>query len=134
MAAERFMARHCTWRTSQPASASVATDSDGTTYEAGVNFMPSARIGSADWYFEGGETMPNRTADIQQILSSEDPEFREWVEEHHSCEARLNELTAREEISVDEEMEEKTLKKRKLHLKDRMADRIRSYEASHASV
>lgn len=67
-------------------------------------------------------------ADIQDILSSEDPEFRQWVEEHHQCEHRLNELTAKKEISTDEEVEEKTLKKRKLHLKDQMAARIRSYE------
>ena len=36
------------------------------------------------------------------------------------------------DISIDEEMEEKTLKKRKLHLKDQMAERIRSYETSNA--
>ena len=76
--------------------------------------------------------MSNRVADIQQILTSEDAEFRQWIEEHHHCEARLNELTAKPEISPDEEFEEKTLKKRKLHLKDQMADRIRSYENDHA--
>ncbi len=70
--------------------------------------------------------------DIQRILSSEDPEFRQWVEEHHQCENRLSELTAKKEVSTDEEIEEKTLKKRKLHLKDQMADRIRSYESQHA--
>ena len=70
--------------------------------------------------------------DIQRILSSEDPEFRQWVEEHHQCESRLSELTAKKEVSTDEEIEEKTLKKRKLHLKDQMADRIRSYESQHA--
>jgi uncharacterized protein YdcH (DUF465 family) len=78
--------------------------------------------------------MPNRTADIQQVLSSEDPEFREWIEEHHRCEHRLNELTTKNEISTDEELEEKTLKKRKLRLKDQMAERIRTYEASHATA
>jgi uncharacterized protein YdcH (DUF465 family) len=76
--------------------------------------------------------MFDRTADIQRILTSEDAEFRSWIEEHHHCEARLNELTAKPDISPDEEFEEKTLKKRKLHLKDQMVDRIRSYEANHA--
>jgi uncharacterized protein YdcH (DUF465 family) len=76
--------------------------------------------------------MPNRTADIQQILSSEDPEFRTWIEEHHQCECRLTELAAKTQVTTEEEIEEKTLKKRKLHLKDQMAARIRSYEASHA--
>lgn len=76
--------------------------------------------------------MSNRTADIQRILTSEDAEFREWIEEHHRCEERLTELTAKSDISPDEEFEEKTLKKRKLHLKDQMAERIRAYEANHA--
>ena len=76
--------------------------------------------------------MQNHTGEIQRILSSEDPEFRQWVEEHHQCETRLGELTAKKEVSTEEEIEEKTLKKRKLHLKDQMAARIRSYEATHA--
>lgn len=78
--------------------------------------------------------MSNRTADIQRILSDQDPEFRQWAEEHHRCETRLEELTNKREITSDEELEEKTLKKRKLHLKDQMADRIRSYESQHAMV
>ena len=78
--------------------------------------------------------MSNRTADIQRILSSEDNEFRSWVEEHHSCESRLSELASKKEITTDEEIEEKTLKKRKLHLKDQMAARIRSYENANATA
>ena len=76
--------------------------------------------------------MSNRFADIQRILSTEDSEFATWLEEHHQCESRLNELTAKNQVTEDEEIEEKTLKKRKLHLKDQMAARIRSYEATHA--
>jgi uncharacterized protein YdcH (DUF465 family) len=76
----------------------------------------------------------DRTAEIQQILNSQDPEFREWIEEHHQCEARLGELTAKKEVTSDEEVEEKTLKKRKLQLKDQMAEKIRTYESSQATV
>jgi uncharacterized protein YdcH (DUF465 family) len=76
--------------------------------------------------------MSNRAADIQQILSDQDPEFRQWADEHRRCENRLNELTSRSDITSDDEMEEKTLKKRKLHLKDQMAERVRSYDATHA--
>ena len=78
--------------------------------------------------------MSNRTADIQQILSQEDEQFRNWVEEHHACESRLTELAAMHEFTTDQEIEEKTLKKRKLHLKDQMAARIRSYESSHVNA
>ena len=76
----------------------------------------------------------SQTPDIQQILSSEDPQFREWIEEHHQCETRLNELSSKKEVNTDEELEEKTLKKRKLHLKDQMAERIRSYETQNATA
>jgi uncharacterized protein YdcH (DUF465 family) len=76
--------------------------------------------------------MSNRTADIQRMLSDQDPEFAQWAAEHSRCESRLHELTNKHEISIDEEMEEKTLKKRKLHLKDQMAERIRSFDNAHA--
>ena len=78
--------------------------------------------------------MSNRTADIQQILSQADEQFRHWIEEHHACESRLSELTTKNEITADEEVEEKTLKKRKLHLKDLMAEKIRSYEATQVTA
>lgn len=76
--------------------------------------------------------MSNRTADIQHILSDQDPQFREWADEHQRCESRLMELTSKNEISIEEEIEEKTLKKRKLHLKDQMAERIRAFSGSQA--
>jgi uncharacterized protein YdcH (DUF465 family) len=76
--------------------------------------------------------MSNQIADIQRILSTEDNEFRKWLDEHHECESRLSELTIKNEVSTDEELEEKTLKKRKLQLKDQMAARIRSYENQNA--
>jgi uncharacterized protein YdcH (DUF465 family) len=77
--------------------------------------------------------MSNRTADIQQILSVEDEEFRHWVDQHHACESRLTELAAKSQITIEEEIEEKTLKKRKLLLKDQMAAKIRSYETSNVA-
>ena len=78
--------------------------------------------------------MSNRTADIQQILSQEDEQFRHWIEEHHTCESRLSELAAKNQVTTEEEIEEKTLKKRKLHLKDQMAARIRSWEEQHVTA
>ena len=78
--------------------------------------------------------MSNRTADIQHILSQEDEQFRRWVEEHHACESRLGELAWKNQVTTDEEIEEKTLKKRKLLLKDQMAARIRSYESSQVNA
>ncbi len=77
--------------------------------------------------------MSNRIADIQRILSTEDAEFRQWIEEHHACESRLSELASKPQVTSEEEMEEKTLKKRKLLLKDQMAAKIRMYETSNVA-
>jgi len=74
----------------------------------------------------------SNTAEIQQALSDADPAFRQLAEEHRQCDERLTELVAKQDITVDDEIEEKHLKKRKLRLKDQMAERIRSYESQHA--
>lgn len=62
--------------------------------------------------------------DIYKRLLNEDPEFRIWNEEHRRYESRLQILASKASLSPDEELEEKTLKKRKLHLKDRMAQKL----------
>jgi uncharacterized protein YdcH (DUF465 family) len=72
------------------------------------------------------------TAEIQQMLSDSDPEFRQLADEHRKCDTRLAELITKQDITIDEELEEKMLKKRKLRLKDQMAERIRTYESAHA--
>ncbi|HEU5163442.1 MAG TPA: YdcH family protein [Thermoanaerobaculia bacterium] len=65
--------------------------------------------------------------EVLKTLLDEDPEFRTWNEEHHKYESRLAVLAAKSSLSPDEELEEKTLKKRKLHLKDQMAARMRGH-------
>ncbi|MGH9457970.1 MAG: DUF465 domain-containing protein [Thermoanaerobaculia bacterium] len=67
--------------------------------------------------------------DIHGRLLKEDAEFRTWTEEHRRYESRLAVLATKPTLSTEEEVEEKTLKKRKLHLKDQMAAKIRGYEA-----
>ena len=51
-----------------------------------------------------------------------DDEFHRLVAQHHELEGRLHELTARHYLSEPEQVEEVTLKKRKLLVKDRMED------------
>ncbi|HEY1435580.1 MAG TPA: DUF465 domain-containing protein [Thermoanaerobaculia bacterium] len=53
-------------------------------------------------------------------IAVSDPEFRKLREEHHNHERRLHELAGKTQLSEDEELEEKRLKKEKLLLKDRM--------------
>ena len=61
------------------------------------------------------------TADmLKEELMNRDPEFRELAREHTRYEERLSELTALAYPSDEEQVEEVTLKKKKLALKDQM--------------
>lgn len=74
--------------------------------------------------------MPQQASDIQRLLADQDNEFKQWNQEHHSYEARLTELASKSQLTSEEEVEEKELKKRKLFLKDQMAARMRGFEMS----
>jgi uncharacterized protein YdcH (DUF465 family) len=64
--------------------------------------------------------MPTTTHDIRQSLLVEDPEFRSLVEEHSRCESRLEEILNSAYLSAEDLLQEATLKKIKLRLKDQM--------------
>ena len=57
---------------------------------------------------------------LKEELMNRDPEFRELAREHTRYEERLSELTALPYPSDEEQLEEVTLKKKKLALKDQM--------------
>jgi uncharacterized protein len=63
--------------------------------------------------------------DISQILYEQNSEYRSLTEQHRSLESRLQELSSRLYLSDSEKLEEVTLKKKKLYLKDRMAELIK---------
>jgi uncharacterized protein YdcH (DUF465 family) len=58
--------------------------------------------------------------DIRQSLLANDPEFRKLAEEHSRCESQLDQILKSSYLNSEELMRETALKKRKLHLKDRM--------------
>ena len=65
--------------------------------------------------------MESTTADVlKEELMNRDPEFRELAREHTRYEQRLSELSALAYPSDEEQLEEITLKKKKLALKDQM--------------
>lgn len=70
--------------------------------------------------------MENR--DISQILYEQNQEFRSLFEEHRTLENRLSELSSRLYLSDKEQVEEVTLKKKKLALKDRMQELMRKHQ------
>jgi uncharacterized protein YdcH (DUF465 family) len=51
-----------------------------------------------------------------------DEEYHDLAAKHHALDERLSELTSKRYLSEPEQLEEATLKKRKLQLKDRMED------------
>lgn len=60
------------------------------------------------------------TDSLKEQLMMSDPEFRELAREHGRYEERLSELSALAYPSTEEQLEESTLKKKKLAIKDQM--------------
>lgn len=57
-----------------------------------------------------------------QQTQQTDEEYHGLAVKHHELEDRLAQLTAKHYLSEPEQLEETTLKKRKLQIKDRMED------------
>jgi uncharacterized protein YdcH (DUF465 family) len=57
---------------------------------------------------------------LREQLAQQDPEYRRLLDEHRARETRLKELSAKGWLTMEEEQEEKRLKKEKLQLKDQM--------------
>lgn len=69
--------------------------------------------------------MPTDGHELRDHLLTTDAEFRQLADKHRELEARLNELSQKPYLSEPDQLEEVTLKKRKLQLKDRMEDIVR---------
>ena len=76
--------------------------------------------------------MPTDSLELKQHLMQTDTEFRELATLHRQLDERLHELELKHYLSDSEQVEEVTIKKRKLHLKDRMEDILRRYRATTA--
>jgi uncharacterized protein YdcH (DUF465 family) len=73
------------------------------------------------------------TADLlKEELMNRDPAFRELAREHTRYEERLSELTALAYPSDEEQLEEVTLKKKKLALKDQMYALIMQHQKNQS--
>lgn len=73
--------------------------------------------------------MDTITADtVKEKLMSSNSEFRELVREHGRYEQRLSELSALAYPSEEEQLEETTLKKKKLAIKDQIYSLMLEHE------
>ena len=76
--------------------------------------------------------MDTATADaVKSELLKSDPTFRELVHQHQNFEKRLVELAHLTYPNDDEQLEESTLKKKKLLVKDEMYAMMESYATAH---
>jgi hypothetical protein len=73
------------------------------------------------------------TDSLKEQLMATDPEFRELAREHGRYEARLSELSALNYPSDEEQLEEITLKKKKLAIKDQMHAIMLQFQKSQSS-
>ena len=67
--------------------------------------------------------------DLKHRLLETDEEFRELAVKHHTLDDRLQALEAKHYLSDAEQAEEVSLKKRKLHIKDRMESILRQHNS-----
>ena len=65
--------------------------------------------------------------DVKNLLLRENDHYRQLAERHHQLDDRLHELTEKHYLSSSEQVEEVTIKKRKLALKDQMEQMAREY-------
>jgi uncharacterized protein YdcH (DUF465 family) len=64
--------------------------------------------------------MPTDFEELKRTLLQTDEEFRQLATQHHDLDEKIHNLTSRHYLSAPEQLEETTLKKRKLQLKDQM--------------
>jgi uncharacterized protein YdcH (DUF465 family) len=76
--------------------------------------------------------MPD-ASELKTYLLQSDEEFRQLATQHHELEERLQSLSSKSYLSDTEQIEEVTLKKKKLHLKDRMEEILRRHRNVFAS-
>lgn len=68
---------------------------------------------------------------IRDELMRSNPAFRELVHQHQDFERRLDELAHLSYPSEDEQLEETTLKKKKLQVKDEIYAMMQQFTVSH---
>ena len=65
--------------------------------------------------------------DVKYLLLQKNDQYRALAEQHHQLDDQLHRYTDRHYLSPSEQLEEVTLKKRKLAVKDRMEALAREY-------
>jgi len=68
--------------------------------------------------------------DLLEKVKTNNDEFRKLYDEHLTLKTRVEELNKMRFLTPEQEMEKKTIKKKKLQQKDRMNEIVGEYEAN----
>jgi uncharacterized protein YdcH (DUF465 family) len=72
--------------------------------------------------------------ETKKHLYEHDPDFRRLKEKHQKYKEELGKIKAHSFLTPEQEMEEKTIKKKKLKLKDQMQEMIKAYQCSQVET
>jgi len=75
--------------------------------------------------------MPTDFEEMKKKLLESNDEFRQLATEHHHLDERIHNLAVRHYLSEPEQLEEVTLKKKKLQLKDQMENILRHHRGPY---
>ena len=73
------------------------------------------------------------TQEVKHFLLQSHDQYRDLAERHHALDDRLHELIDKPHLSESEQVEETTIKKRKLALKDSMERIVLEWTRDHYS-
>ena len=65
--------------------------------------------------------------EVKAVLLQSDDNYRQLANRHHELDTRLHELSEKHYLTATEQIEEVTLKKRKLAVKDQMEEIARHF-------
>jgi uncharacterized protein len=78
--------------------------------------------------------MPTDFEELKRKLLQNDEHFRDLATQHHDLDEKIHSLTSRHFLSEPEQLEEVTLKKQKLHVKDQMEMILRRYSMGSSAA
>jgi uncharacterized protein len=78
--------------------------------------------------------MPTDFEELKRRLLQTDEEYRQLATQHHHLDEKLHHMATRHYLSEPEQLEEVTLKKRKLQIKDQMESILRRHRSSDSAA
>ncbi len=72
--------------------------------------------------------------ETRKHLYEHDPDFRRLKEKHRKYKEEIGKIEEHSFLTPEQEMEEKTIKKKKLKLKDQMQEMVKAFQGSQVKT